>query len=141
VEGAWSEVRSSRTWKVLTASKMKICIYFPDKKATYVFSNEGLQVGDQVFPIVDGQLIGGEWCLTGLRLRSGMQSDEKEYCTGFPNDPHTILNLSHSDDRSHEVRTNHGYGPVEGYFKLVKVIEREPVKPIKPIKNNGTSDL
>jgi hypothetical protein len=114
---------------------MKICIYFPDKKADYIFSNEGLAVGDQVFPIVDSQLIGSVWCLTGLRLRSGMQSDEKEYCTGFPNDPHTILNLNHSDDRSHEVRTTHGYGPVEGYFRLVKVIEREPAKPLKPLKD------
>lgn len=119
---------------------MKITIYFPDLKADYVFSNEGIVVGDETFTITDNQLIDGECTLTGLRLRSGMRSDEREYCTGFPNDPHIIQNLKHSDYRSHEVKTNHGYGPVESYFKVVKVIKREPVKPII-LKKDDTSNL
>lgn len=119
---------------------MKITIYFPDLKADYVFSNEGITVGDETFTITDNRLVDGECTLTGLRLRSGMRSDEKEYYTGFPNDPHIILDLEHSTDRSHQVRTNHGYGPVESYFKVVRVMKREPVKPLI-LKKNGTSDL
>lgn len=122
------------------SSNMKITIYFPDLKADYVFSNDGIMVGDETFTITDNQLVDGECTLTGLRLRSGMRSDEKEYCTGFPNDPHIILDLEHSADRSHQVRTNHGYGPIESYFKVVRVIERKPVIPIM-FQNDGTSDL
>ena len=45
---------------------MKITIYFKDLKADYIFSNEDLKVGDQVFPITDDRIIDGEHTLTGL---------------------------------------------------------------------------
>jgi hypothetical protein len=111
---------------------MKICIYFKDIDSDVFFSNEDLKEGDEVFPIVESRLVNGEWYLTGLRLKDGMCSDEKQYCTGFPNDSHKIINLSYSDYRPYEVRTNHGYGPIESYFKVINIVKRERVEPIKP---------
>lgn len=40
--------------------------------------------------------------------------------TGFPDSPCIIQNVEHSTYKPFEVRTNHGYGPKEMYFKLEK---------------------
>jgi hypothetical protein len=44
--------------------------------------------------------------------------------SGFPNEPHIILDLKHSDYKPYEVRTDHGYSPKERYFKIVKKEKR-----------------
>jgi hypothetical protein len=86
----------------------------------YTLSNENLQVNDKVFPIARGRCLeGGGWILHNF--------DFRDYMSGFPYEPHTILDLHHSDDKSHEIRTDHGYGPAETYYKVVKV-EKQIVK-------------
>lgn len=77
----------------------------------HLLTNEGLSVGDKVFPIVHGWNDGKIWYLTDI--------DYSLVCSGWPTEPHTLLNLNHSDDKSYQVRTDHGYGPIEKYFKLI----------------------
>ena len=85
----------------------------------YVFSNDDIKVNDKVFPIAEGRLSDdSEFIYKGFTF--------EDYMTGFPNDPHTILNLKHSTDcKAYEVRTDMGFGPVEKYFKIVSI------KPLK----------
>lgn len=82
----------------------------------YTLSNDNLKVGDKVYPIANGRCLdGGGWILHGF--------DFGEW-SSFPQDPHTILNLKHSDYKPYEIRTDHGFGPVEKYYKIIKVEER-----------------
>lgn len=82
----------------------------------YRFTNEDLLVGDLVFPIAHGHIIEGEFYF--------WEFDFRDFCSGFPDEPHTILDLKYSDDKAYEVRTSHGFGPKEIYFKLIDVVER-----------------
>jgi hypothetical protein len=43
--------------------------------------------------------------------------------SGFPDEPHTLLDLHHSDYKPYEARTYHGYSPIESYFKVIEVTE------------------
>lgn len=104
---------------------MKICLYFKDLDADYIFTNEGLKEGDKVFPIVRGRVIDGEFYYSDIILVNGMISTSFDYCTGFPKEPHTIVDLKYDESyKSYEVRTDHGYGPVESYFKIERIIPR-----------------
>lgn len=88
------------------------------KGFTYTLSNENLLEGDKVYPISDGHLDGQNYIHEGFNF--GVLS------SGFPDEPHTIINLKHSlDDKGYEVRTNMGYGPIESYFKITKI---EPIE-------------
>lgn len=79
----------------------------------YTLSNENLQVGDKVFPIARGRCTeDGGWILHGF--------DFRDFMSGFPDKPHTIMNLKHSDYKPEEVRTDYGYSPIECYFKIIK---------------------
>lgn len=77
----------------------------------YTLSNEDLCAGDRVFPIASGRVINNnQWILHKI-----------EYGDDFPRGPHIITNLEHSNgDKSHQVSTDHGYGPKEIYFKIIK---------------------
>ena len=55
--------------------------------------------------------------------------------SGWKSEPHTILDLHHSDYKPYEVHTDHGYGPVESYFKILYV---EPI--LKLRSSTGTSE-
>lgn len=80
----------------------------------YTLSNENLQVNDKVFPIANGRCTeDGGWILHNFDFRD------------FPNDPHTILDLNHSDYKPYEVRTDYGYSPIESYFKIIKKEKKE----------------
>lgn len=83
-------------------------------KIRYTLSNDNLQVGDKVYPIADGRcLVNGGWILHGFNF--------DEACSGFPDEPHTIINLKHSPDyKPYEVRTDCGYSPAECYYKIIK---------------------
>lgn len=74
-------------------------------------TNEGLAVGDKVFPLTSGWTNGRKYYV--LRVTTDLTS------SGWPSDPHTILDLNHGGSKSHEVRTDKGYGPRECYFKLM----------------------
>lgn len=88
----------------------------------YTLSNENLKVGDKVFPIAWGRCLDdGGWILHNFSYHTS---------SGFPDEPHTILNLKHSDYKPYQVRTNHGYSPVECYYKIIKIEKRVT-------KNNG----
>lgn len=79
----------------------------------YTLTNEDLIVGDKVFPIARGRVKeDNSFILHELDYR-GFMSD-------FPEEPHTLLDLKHSDYKPYEVRTSHGYSPRECYYKVVK---------------------
>lgn len=78
----------------------------------YTLSNDNLKVNDEVFPIAFGRCLdNGDWILH--KFEWGEHS-------GFPNSPHIIQDLSHSNYKPYQVRTDHGYGPCEKYFKIIK---------------------
>lgn len=93
----------------------------------YTLSNEGLTVGDKVYPIARGRCLdNGGWILHDF--------DFRDFMSGFPDEPHIILDLKHSKDyKPYEVRTNMGYSPVESYYKIVKKEKQEITE--KPIKD------
>jgi len=74
-------------------------------------TNENLQVGDEVFPVGYGTIRGNDFDLEYF--------DFRPYMSGYPDDPHTILDLHYSDDKGYEVRTDKGYGPKKIYFKSI----------------------
>lgn len=79
----------------------------------YTLSNENLCVGDKVYPIASGRCLGNhDWILHDFSF--------KDYCSGFPDEPHTILDLHYSDSKPYQVRTDYGYGPIEIYYKIIK---------------------
>jgi hypothetical protein len=80
----------------------------------YTLSNEDLQEGDKVYPIADGRCLeGGGWILHGFTF--------KDYCTGFPNEPHTIKKINYSTYKPNQTQTDHGHGPIETYYKIIKM--------------------
>ncbi len=87
---------------------MKISLYVNNHQ--YFFTNEDLKVGDEVWPLTSGYNENGVYYVSSIT---------RDYFE--PNEPHIIQNLKHSDTKSYEVRTNHGYGPRECYFKLIPV--------------------
>lgn len=73
-------------------------------------TNEDLQVGDKVYPISHGRTKDGKY--------EHEYFDFRDFMSGYPDEPHTILDLHHSDDKGYEIRTDMGYGPREKYFKI-----------------------
>lgn len=93
----------------------------------YTLSNENLNVGDKVYPIAKGRCLdNGEWILHEIEFKS--KYVEGLNTSGFPDEPHTILNLKHSKDyKPYEVRTDMGYSPIECYFKIIKKEKQEKI--------------
>jgi len=87
---------------------MKINYIYKGKE--YQLTNENLKVGDSVFPISYGKVTDGSY--------KHCKFDFRNHISGFPDDSHTIIDLHYSDDKSYEVRTDHGFSPVECYFKI-----------------------
>lgn len=80
----------------------------------YTLSNENLAVNDKVYPIANGRCLDdGEWILHGF--------DFRDFCSGFPDEPHTILDLNYSKYKPEQVRTDMGYSPIECYYKIIKM--------------------
>lgn len=79
----------------------------------YTLSNENLKVGDYVYPISNG--VSNDETHTYKHE----YFDFNEVVSSFPNDPHIILDLHHSESKAYEIRTSKGYGPVEKYFKII----------------------
>lgn len=80
----------------------------------YTLSNEGLKINDEVFPIARGRCLDdGSWILHDF-----------DYDYDFPNDPHKILDMHHANYKAYQIRTDKGYGPIESYYKIIKVEEQ-----------------
>ena len=80
----------------------------------YTLSNEDLKIGDKVYPIAKGRCLdNGDWILHNF--------DYRDFMSGFPDEPHTILNLKYSDYKPYEIQTDKGYGPIESYYKIIKM--------------------
>lgn len=83
------------------------------KSIRYTLSNENLKEGDKVFSIANGRCLeGNDWILHGFNW--------EEYCSGFPNEPHTIQKINDSVPKYEEVYTDHGHCPRECYYKIIK---------------------
>lgn len=82
------------------------------KNIRYTLSNDNLKNGDKIFPIAHGRCTDDGWLLHDINFTSNL--------SGFPNDPHTILNLTYSDFKPYQVKTDHGYSPIECYYKIIK---------------------
>lgn len=90
----------------------------------YTLSNENLAVGDKVYPIASGRCTdAGEWILHKIEFESTYV--EGLNTSGFPDEPHTILDLHHSDYKPYEVHTDHGFSPIECYYKIIKREKQE----------------
>lgn len=89
-------------------------------KLRYTLSNDNLKLKDKVYPIADGRCLqNGGWILHGF--------DFRDFCSGFPDEPHIIADLNYDNNRqgkSHQVRTDKGYDPIEQYYKIIKIEER-----------------
>jgi len=77
----------------------------------YILTNENLKEGDKVFPISRGRSYGD----THIHY----EYDFRDFMCGFPNEPHTIVNIKYSTYKPYEVNTDHGFGPREMYYKIV----------------------
>jgi hypothetical protein len=93
-------------------------------KIRYTLSNDNLKEGDKVYPIASGRCTeDGGWILHNY--------DFRDFCTGFPNEPHTIVDLNFGNGnqgKAYEVRTDMGFSPIERYYKIVKKEENVEVK-------------
>lgn len=100
---------------------MQIEKYLDDFR--YTLTNENLKEGDRVYPILNGRVReDGTFIIHDIEFMSKYQKDFNT--SGFPGEPHRIENLKHSDYKPYEVRTDHGYGPIEKYFKIEKAEKR-----------------
>ena len=101
-------------------------IYVRNSTVSALMTNEGLQVGDKVFPMTHGLSRNGEYYLAGLYSWDGDRDDFSILaCTGFPSEPHTILEFGQdtSTGGTPYLRTDKGYGPSESYFKMLETKE------------------
>jgi len=98
------------------------------KNKIYVFSNEDLKVGDEVFPISNG--ISDSKTFTYKHEKF----DFREFMSGFPDEPHIIKDLHYSDYKPYEIRTDMGFGPIEKYFKIISINDQN-------IENKKDSEL
>ena len=83
----------------------------------YTLSNDNLKVSDEVYPIARGRITdNNEFILEEL--------DYRDFMSGFPDEPHIIEDLYYSLQKSYEVKTSHGYSPIECYYKIIKKEKR-----------------
>lgn len=100
---------------------MKIEKYLDEYR--YALTNDKLKNGDRVYSIVNGRVQeDGTFIIHDIEFES--RYVEGLNTSGFPDEPHTIEDLKHSDHKPYQVRTDHGYGPIEKYFKIEKIEKR-----------------
>ena len=87
----------------------------------YTLSNEDLKVGDKVYSISKGIIKDGKHVHENF--------DFKNVMSGWKSEPHTILDLHYSNYPPYEVHTDHGFGCVEQYFKILYI---EPILKLRP---------
>ncbi len=85
------------------------------KSKRYTLSNDNIKNGDLVYPIANGRCLDdGSWILHSFYWTEFM----------FPNEPHRVINTKHGTYKPYQIRTDHGYGPIEKYYKIIKVEEQ-----------------
>ncbi len=84
---------------------------------SYVLTNEGIVNGDKVFPISEGTVKSD-----GTYEHNSF--DYRGFMSGFPYEPHVMIDVKHSDYKPYQSRTSHGFGPIEKYFKIKS---KEPI--------------
>ena len=93
-------------------------------KLRYTLSNDNLKVGDRVYPIANGRCTDdGGWILHDF--------DFRDFMSGFPGEPHIMMDLDYyggKQGKAYQVRTDHGYGPIETYYKIIKIEEHRVIK-------------
>jgi hypothetical protein len=94
---------------------MNIAIY-ATKGGLRLLTNEGLKVGDKVFPLVQSYHTAGKLFVVSIPRFEKDDPYSVSACTGWPDEPHTILDF-YSQDGLQWVHTNAGYSPVGVYFK------------------------
>ena len=100
----------------------------------YIFSNEGIIAGNDVFPIGDGRVgPNDEYIFHSFSF--------EDYCTGFPDEPHKMLNTKYSNYKPYEAHTDHGFGPIESYFKIIAIEEIPPASKISIIAKKEALNL
>ena len=80
----------------------------------YELSNENLKAYDEVFPLSNGYV-------TSDNTYHHLRFSFNRWSSGFPDEPHRIVDLHNSTYKPYEIHTNRGYGPKEMYYKIVKV--------------------
>ena len=91
----------------------------------YTLSNENLQVGDEVYPIVRGRCRDdGSWVLHDFHW--------EDFMCGLSYDPHTIQRFTQEPGKQYrEIQTDHGNSPEQCYYKIVKR-ERQELESDRP---------
>ena len=79
--------------------------------AEVTLSNEGLAIGDEVFPISFGSTESGKYIHIHFNF--------SEACSGWHSSPHIVQSF-YMDGSVRYIRTDRGYSPEECYFKIVK---------------------
>ena len=96
---------------------MKIAIYDDKIKGYHLLTNEGLEVGDEVFSLIDTYHHDGEIYVTNVGWKRDTDFAVLA-CTGWPSDPHTIQSF-YVDNKVQYLRTDKGYSPAYCYFKRI----------------------
>jgi hypothetical protein len=94
---------------------MNIALYVP-KGGLRLFTNEGLQVGDKVFPLVSSYHKGGKLFIVSIPRLEDDDPVTISACTGWPDEPHTVRSF-YTEDGLPWIRTAEGYSPAGVYFK------------------------
>jgi hypothetical protein len=84
---------------------------YPIRMAAPFLCTMEVQVGDKTFPFVRGGVHGQE-------NNSSTWSVDPLLC-GWPNEPHTIEDLNHSDYEPYRIRTDKGFGHTNEYVKVL----------------------
>lgn len=94
-------------------------IAIPKKKGgkLYFLTNEGLKVGDEVFPIVSAFHEKGRLFVTDIIRTHEDDPFNVDACTGWPLCPHIIRDFYKKEGLSW-IHTDKGYSPAEVYFKI-----------------------
>lgn len=92
----------------------------------YTLSNENLKDGDSVYSIGRGRINDNrEFLLNKLDWRFFILDESKPDEFLGEEEPAKIVNLKYSDYKPYEVRTTYGFGPIESYYKIIKVEEKQ----------------
>jgi len=86
----------------------------------HLLTNEGLSIGDKVFPLLDSYHTKGKSYI--IDIRTNDKPRMVSACTGWPSRPHTIKEFYQAEGLWW-IRTDKGYNTADIYFKLLKLDE------------------
>lgn len=88
----------------------------------HLLTNEGIDIGDKVFPLLGGYSYDGEWYLTDVSIPLGnkLSAEHILAITGWPSEPHTVRAIVKPTNEPLRIYTDKGYSPAQCYFKKIK---------------------